>query len=169
MFSRERLGKLEDYLDEKKISEYLAEWGYYSNSNKYSCMFQGVEDLYPSFFVDDAKNVFYCHSCHRGGGTGKLIFYKIQRDYGIDNYNLALEKYLQLNVDIQNELGFSTLMTNEKEVKPLQLNEVISEMDKLLMRGGSLTEITCKIAPAKSSKDFDSIVKYCAETQNRYE
>ena len=165
-YDEKRVALMQEALSAKPISSYLADWGAYSETNKYSCIFQEGEDIYPSLFVDDTKNVFYCHSCHRGGGTGKLISYKMEQDYGIKNYFQALEKYLNTNTELQRDLGFNTLITNNKIERENSLEDIENLMVDMLHKNIKLETMKINISPRSTEKDFNKVLAHCIKVQN---
>lgn len=55
------------------------------------CPLPGHEDRTPSFSIDSAKNVGYCHGCKRGGDVIKLAQYQLNTERFLDALT-ALER-----------------------------------------------------------------------------
>ena len=159
-----KLHEVEEYTKHKPISEHLAEWGYYSETDKYCCFMH--DDLYPSMFVDDANGVFYCHSCGNGGGTGKLIYLYYKQQYGIKTYLEGLELYLEMNPEARQELGFSSIYDSTIVVSQESLEDIVSSMDKLQEVFCQVSEINLDYKPTLIFSKPDEILDYCSKIQN---
>lgn len=166
MYSKDKIDKLQEYMRDIRVEELLEKWGGEPKGNKYACIFH--EDLYPSLFVDSINNVFYCHSCQRGGSSAKLIHYYYKQNFNTKSYYDSLEKYLDRNSDVRKELGFTSLREDKTKINILDLKNIVDIMDDIELNRRSQVYCKKKYKPKRESKDMDAILKYVIRRQNKH-
>lgn len=164
MYDKDKVNKLQEYLNNVSVVDLLSKWGGEPKGNKYSCIYH--EDRHPSLFVDISRNIFYCHSCQRGGSSAKMIHYYYEQNKGTKNYFDSLDKYLALNSEVRRELGFTSIRKDKEKVDIVSLASISAMMDDYENNLRSVELIRNKYKPKRSSRNVEEIINYCIKRQN---